>query len=112
RKRRAAPGEESNGLHGRAGRLAEPPAQSTDDQATRQKQPEENAQSRHAPLNLRQKLAEVRRRIGYVQKRGHNERFNYSYVTAADIAGSVGDILSELGVVVIPSLENITYESA
>jgi len=62
-------------------------------------------------LNLRQKLAEVRRRIGYIQKRGHNERFNYSYVTAADIAGSVGDILSELGVVVIPSLENITYES-
>jgi hypothetical protein len=65
-----------------------------------------------ARLNLRQKLAEVRRRIGYVQKRGHNERFNYSYVTAADIAGSVGDILSELGVIVIPSLENITYESA
>ena len=63
-------------------------------------------------LNLRQKLAEVRRRIGYIQKRGHNERFNYSYVTAADIAGSVGDILSELGVVVIPCLENITYESA
>jgi ERF superfamily len=63
------------------------------------------------PLNLRQKLAEVRRRIGYIQKRGHNERFNYSYVTAADIAGSVGDLLSELGVVVIPSLENITYES-
>ncbi len=53
-------------------------------------------------LNLRQKLAEVRRRIGYVQKRGHNERFNYSYVTAADIAGSVGDILAELGVVIIP----------
>jgi hypothetical protein len=62
-------------------------------------------------LNLRQKLAEVRRRIGYIQKRGRNERFNYSYVTAADIAGAVGDILSELGVVVIPSLENITYES-
>ncbi len=63
-------------------------------------------------LNLRQKLAEVRRRIGYIQKRGHNERFNYSYVTAADIAGSVGDILSELGVVVIPRLEEISYESA
>ncbi len=63
-------------------------------------------------LNLRQKLAEVRRRIGYVQKRGHNERSNYSYVTAADIAGSVGDILAELGVVVIPRLEEISYESA
>ena len=63
-------------------------------------------------LNLRQKLAEVRRRIGYVQKRGHNERSNYSYVTAADIAGSVGDILAELGVVIIPRLEDISYESA
>ncbi|MGA7873181.1 MAG: ERF family protein [Candidatus Binatus sp.] len=66
----------------------------------------------HAQLNLRQKLAEVRRRIGYIQKRGHNERQNYSYVTAADIAGSVGDILAELGVVVIPRLEDISYESA
>ena len=65
-----------------------------------------------ARLNLRQKLAEVRRRIGYIQKRGHNERSNYSYVTAADIAGSVGDILAELGVVVIPTLEDISYESA
>ena len=63
-------------------------------------------------LNLRQKLAEVRRRIGYIQKRGHNERHNYSYVTAADIAGSIGDILAELGVVVIPRLEDISYESA
>jgi hypothetical protein len=61
-------------------------------------------------LNLRQKLAEVRRRIGYIQKRGHNERFNHNYVTAADIAGSVGGILAELGVVVIPSLEEISYE--
>ena len=73
-----------------------------------------NGAAAEAPvqLNLRQKLAEVRRRIGYVQKRGHNERFNYSYVTAADIAGSVGDILAELGVVVIPTLEDISYESA
>jgi len=62
--------------------------------------------------NLRQKLAEVRRRIDYVQKRGHNELCNYSYVTAADIAGAIGDLLAELGVVVIPRLEEITYESA
>jgi hypothetical protein len=76
--------------------------------------PPSNIASPEAPiqLNLRQKLAEVRRRIGYIQKRGHNERFNYSYVTAADIAGSVGDILAELGVVVIPRLEDISYESA
>jgi hypothetical protein len=62
-----------------------------------------------APMNLREKLAEVRRRIGYIQKRGHNERFNYRYVAAADIAGAVGDLLAELGVVVIPSLESISY---
>ena len=61
-------------------------------------------------LNLRQKLVEVRRRIGYVQKRGFNERNNYSYVTAADLAGAVGDILAELGVVIVPRLESISYE--
>src|ERR1019366_3059900 len=72
-----------------------------------------NGAAAEAPvqLNLLQKLAEVRRRIGYIQKRGHNERFNYRYVTAADIAGSVGDLLAELGVVVIPKLEDISYES-
>ncbi len=61
-------------------------------------------------MTLRQKLGEVRRRIGYIQKRGYNERHNYNYVAAADIAGTVGDILAELGVVVIPTLESITYE--
>ncbi len=53
----------------------------------------------------------VRRRLVYVQKRGHNPRFNYSYVTAADIAGAVGDILAELGVVVVPRLESISHEA-
>jgi hypothetical protein len=64
-----------------------------------------------AQLNLRQKLAVVRRRIAYVQKRGHNPRFNYNYVTAADIVGAVGDILAELGVVVVPRLESIAHEA-
>ncbi len=62
-------------------------------------------------FSLKQKLAEVRRRLSYIQKRGHNERFNYSYVTAADIAGAVGDALAELGVVVIPKLESISHEN-
>jgi hypothetical protein len=62
-------------------------------------------------LNLREKFAEVRRRLGYVQKRGHNERHNYSYVTAADLAGSVGDILADLGVIVIPQLQSISTEA-
>jgi len=62
-------------------------------------------------LNLREKFAEVRRRLGYVQKRGHNERHNYSYVMAADLAGAVGDILAELGVVMIPQLQSISTET-
>jgi hypothetical protein len=65
-----------------------------------------------ARLNLRQKLALVRRRLAYVQKRGYNQRSNYNYVTAADIAGAVGDILAELGVVVVPRLESISHEPA
>ena len=68
------------------------------------------ATQENTPLNLRQKLAEVRRRIGYVQKRGFNERNNYSYVTATDLAGAVGDLLAELGIVIVPRLESITYE--
>jgi hypothetical protein len=72
--------------------------------------PVRNHQHELVQLNLRQKLAEVRRRIGYVQKRGFNERNNYSYVTAADLAGAVGDILADLGVVIIPRLESICYE--
>jgi hypothetical protein len=69
-----------------------------------------NEQPNRQELNLREKFAEVRRRLGYVQKRGHNERHHYSYVTAADLAGAVGDILAELGVVVIPQLQSISTE--
>ena len=62
-------------------------------------------------LNLREKFAEVRRRLGYIRKRGHNERHNYSYVMAADLAGAVGDILSGLGVVAVPQLQSISTET-
>ena len=62
-------------------------------------------------LNLREKFVEVRRRLGYIQKRGHNELRNYSYILAADLVGSVGDILAELGVVIIPQLQSISTET-
>jgi len=39
------------------------------------------------------------------------ERHNYSYVMAADLAGAVGDILAELGVVMIPQLQSISTET-
>ena len=90
-KRRSDGAESANGLGG-----------CVDDVAAREDSG--SAAPMFAQLNLREKFAEVRRRLGYVQKRGHNERHNYSYVTAADLAGPVGDILAELGVVVIPQL--------
>ena len=97
-------GGNGNGLPGRRRRKGgERPAAIANDPFLEQSNPQE--------LNLREKFAEVRRRLGYVQKRGHNERHNYSYVTAADLAGSVGDILAELGVVVIPQLQSISTET-
>src|ERR1035437_1668600 len=112
RKRQTAAREESNGLLGGGGMLAELSKQSAGDETGHEKEPGEIPEPSPTPLNLRQKLAEVRRRIGYVQKRGRNERHNYSYVTAADIAGAVGDILAELGVIVVPRLESISHEPA
>ena len=97
-KRRSDRPESANGLGG-----------CVDDGAAREDSG--SAAPMFAQLNLREKFAEVRRRLGYIQKRGHNERHNYSYVTAADLAGSVGDILAELGVVVIPQLQSISTET-
>ena len=97
-KRRSARAESANGLGGHI-----------ENGAT--KEDSGFAAPMFAQLNLREKFAEVRRRLGYIQKRGHNERHNYSYVTAADLAGAVGDILAELGVVVIPQLQSISTET-
>ena len=62
------------------------------------------------PLSLKQKLAEVRLRIGQIEKRGVNEQGNYKYERAADLAGAVGDVLAELGVILLPRLESISTE--
>ena len=105
----------------RRGRAAKANGHQTDSQSNEKVNPSEiSARSptatspllepRADQMTLRHKLGEVRRRIGYIQKRGYNDRYNYNYVAAADIAGTIGDILAELGVVVIPRLENITYE--
>lgn len=111
---RCASGRRTAGLENGSGRATADPKESV--QANGTPEPIANGISRvHEScaaerMTLRQKLGEVRRRIGYIQKRGYNERHNYNYVAAADIAGTVGDILAELGVVVIPRLESITYE--
>lgn len=51
-----------------------------------------------ALAGLIQKLARVRQKHGYIQKKGRNTFHGYAYVTAADIAGRIGDGLAEEGV--------------
>ena len=63
-----------------------------------------------APDKLGPKTRAVRRRIGSLQKRRFNERKNYSYVTSAGLAGSVG-IPAELGVVIVPGVGIHGYEN-
>ena len=58
-------------------------------------------------LSLKEKLVEIRRRIGQVEKRGINEAGNYRYVRAADLAGPIGDLLAEYGIILLPRLESI-----
>ena len=53
---------------------------------------------------------EIRRRIGQVEKRGINEAGNYRYVRAADLAGPIGDLLAEYGIILLPRLESISSE--
>ena len=110
RKRHPSAGDRANGQPGHERLPEEPSSKSANGHLGGQGRARGIQGSRTVPLNLRQKLSEVRRRIGYIQKRGLNERLNYRYVTAADIAGAVGDILAQLGVVVVPSLESIAYE--
>jgi hypothetical protein len=50
-------------------------------------------------FNLRQKLAQVRREVSYIRKRGRNDAQDYSYAMAADIAGAIGDRLAALNVI-------------
>jgi hypothetical protein len=53
-----------------------------------------------APLNLRQKLAAVRRRVHNVEKRGRNQFHSYDCAMAADVAGLIGTALAEANVIV------------
>jgi hypothetical protein len=58
-------------------------------------------------LSLKEKLVEIRRRIGQIEKRGINQSGNYRYVRAADLAGPIGDLLAQFGVILLPRLESI-----
>jgi hypothetical protein len=50
------------------------------------------------------KLAEVMEEVKYIQKRGKNAHFNYTYAMEADVADKVREALAKRCVVMIPSL--------
>lgn len=56
-------------------------------------------------MNLREKLATIRRELHNIKKSGHNDFHRYDYVTGADTAGMIGNRLAELNV--MPANRNL-----
>ena len=52
------------------------------------------------------KLAEVMKRVKYIQKAGFNEFHRYKYATEADVNEQVREVLAELNVVMIPNIKS------
>lgn len=59
---------------------------------------------------LVKKLAEVMKKVGYIEKRGHNAFHNYDYVTESDVVDALRDHLSNAGIMSVPNVEKITVE--
>lgn len=57
-----------------------------------------------------QKLAAIRKEIGYIEKRGTNTFQKYSYVQAADIAAVLGEKLSERNIIVARRNLKVTHK--
>ena len=51
---------------------------------------------------LIKKLCEVMAEASYLQKKGRNEKFNYSYVTEADVVEILRDKLAKRNVFIFP----------
>ncbi len=55
-------------------------------------------------LNLVKKLAKVMQEVKYIQKRGKNAHFGYTYATEADVAEKVREVLASQNVIMLPSV--------
>ena len=53
---------------------------------------------------LIKKLAKVMQGVKYIQKRGRNAHFGYTYATEADVAEKVREALAEQNVIMLPSV--------
>lgn len=59
--------------------------------------------------NLVKKLAHVMREVKYIQKRGRNTHFGYTYATEADVAEKVREALADQNVIMLPSVIGYSF---
>lgn len=53
--------------------------------------------------NLRGKLALLRELVPNIEKKGHNQKQNYDFMRAEDLAGDIGDKMCLMGVSMVPA---------
>jgi len=55
------------------------------------------------------KLADVMKKVQYIQKTGFNDFHRYKYATEADVNECVREVLAEQNVILIPNVKNQSY---
>lgn len=66
--------------------------------------------SEQKETGLYQKLADITKEIGKVEKKGYNAFHKYYYVTESDLTDLIRDKLSSRGIVIIPSLKSVQHD--
>jgi hypothetical protein len=61
--------------------------------------------------NLAQKLAAARKKIGSLQPDKRNQDQKYDYISADKILEKCGDVLADVGIVIIPSVTNVSQSA-
>ena len=61
-------------------------------------------------MSLAAKLARIGKEIGRVEKSGTNQQQNYNYIEYGMVAGRIRELFDEYGVIIIPSVKEITVD--
>lgn len=60
--------------------------------------------------SLAAKLAAIGKEIGAVDKSGKNAQQNYNYIEYGVVAGRIRELFDKYGVIIVPSVENVTQD--
>ena len=61
-------------------------------------------------MSLAAKLARIGKEIGRIEKSGTNQQQNYNYIEYGTVAGRIRELFDEYGVIIIPSVKEITVD--